>query len=162
MTAHRLPNSKLLAFLPVKLNLDLDLEWREQHGFAPDYWVPAQDALNHAVAAICPGTIPTALPLPPETLAAEFLPESPPRFSRREIRRLLQITMVVLFGVVIAVANRKRGPAIFVLLTIGLAAAAIHGFDYNPKARALALLLAIANGMVAFQKPRRRIRDSAH
>jgi len=161
MTAHRLPNSKLLAFLPVKLNLDLDLEWREQHGFEPDYWIPARDALNHAVAAIRAGTIPTALPLSQETLAAEFVPESPPRFSRREIRQLLQIVAVILVSVVIAVANRKRGAAIFVLLTVGLATAAIYGFDDNPQARALALLLAIANGMVAFQKLRRRIRNGA-
>ncbi len=89
-----------------------------------------------------------------------FDPESPPRFSQREIRRLLQIAMVILLGAGIGLANRKRGAPLFLLLTVVLAVAAIYGFEDNPQARVLAFLLACGNGVVALQKLRCRRRDS--
>jgi hypothetical protein len=152
VTAHRLPHSKLIAFLPVKLNVPLDLEWREQHGFDPDYWVPAADALNRAVAAIRAGTIPTVKPLSQAVLETEFVPERLPIFTRAEVRRYLQIVAVILVGLVVGIANRKRGAALFVLLAAGLSVAGLVGFDGNPAARALALLLALVNATVAGDK----------
>lgn len=95
-TAHRLPHSGLLAILPVKLNVPLDLVDREGQGFMPDYWVPAADALNHAVAAVRAGTIATRVPLPPTILDAEFVPESPPWFFDGRLRRYAVIAMCTL------------------------------------------------------------------
>jgi len=122
LTAHRLPHSKLLAYLPIKLNVPLDLEFREAVGFRPDYWVPAPDALNHAVAAIRAGTIPTRLPLPANFVDAEFVPERPPppwQLSRPEG---ILWAAVLLFGVLFAYSNRRRRR---VFLVAGLMAAVV-------------------------------------
>jgi len=152
VTAHRLPESGLIAFLPVKLNVAMDLQFREERGFDPDYWVPADDALNRAVAAIRAGTIPTVIPLKPGVLEAEFTPESSPRFSRREIRRFLQIFMVVFVGTVIGFVNRKRGATIFLLIALGLTIGGGIGFAENPTAKVLAFFLALCNGGIAGYK----------
>jgi hypothetical protein len=148
VTAHRLPHSRLMAFLPVKLNIQLDKKMREERGFDPNFWVPARDALNRAVAAIRLGTIPTAKPLKPEALTAEFVPESPWRFSRAETRRLLQIAAVIIAGTLIGIVNRKRSARIFVLLAAGLIVGGIAGFEGNPPARWMALLLGAGNAVV--------------
>jgi hypothetical protein len=158
LTAHRLPNSGLIARLPVKLNVQLDKKMREERGFEPDHWVPARDALNRAVAAVRAGTIPTVKPLQPEVLAAEFVPESPRRFSRAETRRFLQIAVVIISGTLVGFVNRRRGGWIFALLAVGLVVGGLIGFDSNPQARVLALLLGGANAAVAAYKllqPRR-------
>ena len=42
----------------------------------PDLWVPAEDAVNYAVAAVRQGTIATSQPLPPDVLQQDFVPES--------------------------------------------------------------------------------------
>jgi len=152
MTAHRLPGSGLLAFLPVKLNLPLDMKMREGRGYDPDYWVPAAAALNHAVAAIRAGTIPTAQPLPPAVLATEFAPESPPRLSRGQLRRTLQLVTVILAGIVFGVANRRRGPVLFALSAAVLVTAGIIGFAGNLPARWIALLGGVGHGIVAGAK----------
>jgi len=39
VTAHQLPHSKLPVILSVKLNLSMDLEFREEIGYTPDLWV---------------------------------------------------------------------------------------------------------------------------
>jgi hypothetical protein len=152
LSAHRLPSSGLMVFLPVKLNLPLDMRMREEHGFDPDYWVPARDALNRAVAAIRAGTIATVKPLPQAVLATEFVPESPPRFSRAQVRRVVQIAAVILFGVVFVVFNRRRGPAPFVVSATVLVVAGAIGFADNPPARWMALLIGAVHGSVAGYK----------
>jgi hypothetical protein len=152
MTAHRLPNSGLLAFLPVKLNVPLDMKMREERGFEPHYWVPAPDALNRAVAAIRAGTIATVKPLPPAVLATRFTPESPPRFSRQQKRRFLQIAVVIVMPALFVVVNRRRGPVIFVPFTAVLVAVGVVGFQDNPPARWIALLAGACSGVIAAYK----------
>ncbi len=95
MSVHRLPGSGLLSFLPVKLNAPLDLKLREARGYEPDYWVPAADALNRAVAAIRAGTIPTVRPLPATVRDASFTPEKPHWFTPEQARRLREILVVI-------------------------------------------------------------------
>lgn len=77
ISTHQLPNSKLMVWLPINLNLFTDLETREGLGLAPDLWVPAADAVNYAVAAIRLGIITTYRPLSQDILEAKFVPESP-------------------------------------------------------------------------------------
>lgn len=76
ISAHKLPNSNLMVWMPINFGLFPDQQLREGIGLDPDLWVPAADAVNYAVAALRKGTISTALPLSEETLAAEFRPES--------------------------------------------------------------------------------------
>jgi hypothetical protein len=75
--AHQLPHSKLTVGLPINFGLYLDKEFREEEGLMPDLWVPAEDAVNYAVAAIRQGTITTSQPLPSAVLQQGFVPESP-------------------------------------------------------------------------------------
>ncbi|MEA3438900.1 MAG: S41 family peptidase, partial [Chloroflexota bacterium] len=75
--AHQLPHSKLMVWLPINFGLYLDKEFREEVGLMPDLWVPAEDAVNYAVAAVRQGTITTDQPLPPDLLQQDFVPESP-------------------------------------------------------------------------------------
>jgi hypothetical protein len=161
LSAHRLPNSSLMAFLPVKLNLPLDMKMREERGFAPDYWVPADDALNRAVAAIRAGTIATMRPLPRAVFATEFVPESPPRFSREQTRRSLQLAAVILAVAVFGIANRRRGPVIFIVAATALIVAGAIGFAGNPPARVIALLAGAGYGMIAGLKSWRMQRARA-
>ena len=118
VSVHRLPHSKLLFYVPIKLNVPLDLQIREAQGYAPDYWVPARQALNHAVAAARAGTIPTHLPLPAAQFDVEFVPERtlpswfPPQ--RDLVFGLLFLTM----GAVTIIANRKRGHVFFLFASL--------------------------------------------
>ena len=77
ISTHQLPHSRLKVQLPINFNLFLDMESREGDGIVPDLWVPAEDAVNYAVAAVRAGTITTRRPLSPATLAQPFVPESP-------------------------------------------------------------------------------------
>ncbi len=74
--AHQLPHSKLMVWLPINFGLYLDKEFREEEGLKPDLWVPAEDAVNYAVAAVRQGTITTSQPLPSDMLHQDFVPES--------------------------------------------------------------------------------------
>ena len=152
VSAHRLPRSGLLAFIPVKLNLPLDTVVREERGFEPDYWVPADDALNQAVAAIRSKTIFTERPLPPEVLAAEFVPESTPRFSRAQVLRAVQLVAVILGAVVFAVAQRRRGPVVFVVSAVVLVAVGMVGFAGDALVQVAALMAGFAHGVLAGAK----------
>ena len=75
--AHQLAHSKLKVWLPINFGLFLDKEFREEVGLRPDLWVPAEDAVNYAVAAVRQGTITTSHPLPLAILQQNFVPESP-------------------------------------------------------------------------------------
>jgi hypothetical protein len=157
MSAHRLPESGLLVRLPVKLNAPLDGEFREELGFEPDWWVPAGDALNRAVAAIRAGTIATVQPLPAAVLATDFVPEKPPLISRGERRRLVQIAVVLLAGPIVLLANRRRYPLPFAALAGGLLAGGVLGFGGNEPAQLLALALgAVYGGYAGLLAWRRR------
>ncbi len=106
MSHHRLPNSKILVGLPTSLNVFVDLEYREEKGFFPDLWVPADDALNYAVAAVRRGTIATSQAYREEIREVEFIPEEPT--MRDKVSNLLPILTALLYGVVIVYFNRKR------------------------------------------------------
>jgi hypothetical protein len=114
-SAHRLPNSKLLAYVPIKLNVPLDLEIREELGFAPDYWVPGPQALNHAVAAARAGTIPTSVPLPAGYFEVEFVPERPLPWWRVHRRDLALGAFLMGLGLFFAIVNRKRKGVVFLI-----------------------------------------------
>lgn len=152
LSAHRLQHSGLMAFIPVKINLPLDLVMREARGYLPDYWVPAGQALNRAVAAVRNGTIPTMRRLPPEALAAEFIPETAPRFSREQVLHGLQLAAVFLMGLVFGLTQRQRGPLVFMVSAVVLGGAGIIGFGDNTPARVVALLAGLVHGLVAGAK----------
>lgn len=109
ISMHQLPYSKLTIWLPINFNLFTDLEIREEIGLKPDLWVPAEDALNYAVAAIRQGTLTTRQPLPESLLKAKFVPESPLRRIKETIRRFwLLIAFSCFAGAVWAYVMRKN------------------------------------------------------
>ena len=118
VSLHQLPHSKLKVWLPINFNLFLDMESREAVGLAPDLWVPAADAVNYAVAAVRNGTIPTAQPLPSETLGADFVPESPWTMARKKTAILF--LAVTVGGVVFAASNRRKPHIVAAVGTVSL------------------------------------------
>ncbi|MGB2897161.1 MAG: hypothetical protein WBB65_13475, partial [Anaerolineales bacterium] len=105
--AHQLPHSKLRVWLPINFGLYLDKEFREEEGLMPDLWVPAEDAVNYAVAAVRQGTITTSQPLPPDLLQQDFVPESPwTRFLN--IRYVGVVAFISVGGSVWAYFMRKK------------------------------------------------------
>lgn len=101
ISMHQLPYSKLTVWLPINFNLFTDLDIREEVGLAPDLWVPAEDAVNYAVAAIRNGTINPYQPLPETVLETRFIPESP---FRKFIGMVLNFQIpILLFGIAGAV-----------------------------------------------------------
>lgn len=126
ISAHKLPHSNLMIWMPINFGLFPDQEIREGLGLAPHLWVPAADAVNYTVAALRKGTISTALPLPGETLEAEFKPES-------SWKRILDIALenwfVILFfcaaGTVWAYFFRQKTR---ILLAVGAAWCILAGY----------------------------------
>jgi len=106
VSLHRLPNSGLEVWMPINFGLFPDLKFREEVGLEPDYWVPAGDALNAAVAAIRNGTIATEIPLTDEMQQQEFIPE-----DVHHVRRKIHIVgAFLLIGFVwVVITWRKRG-----------------------------------------------------
>jgi hypothetical protein len=124
MTLHQLPHSAIFCNLPISLNIPLDLVLREEKGFSPDLWIPAEDALNYVVAAVRKGTITTVNPLPERVLQEEFIPEK--RSLWEGLRKLvIVIFFIALFGIVFVFLNRKRNKLFFFIAGICLAAAGI-------------------------------------
>jgi len=122
MTLHQLPHSKLSLYLPISLNIPLNLEFREERGFFPDLWIPAEDALNYAVAAVRKGTITTVKPLPEAVLQEEFIPEKQPMIEKSD---LIPIFLGILFGISFIFVNKKRNKLFFYVAGICLVAAGI-------------------------------------
>lgn len=110
---HRLPNSKLLVGLPISLNIFVDLEYREERGLTPDLWVPAEEALNYAVAAVRKGTITTSQALPEEILQEEFIPEKPSRRTLTTIEQNL-VPVSVITGIIVTYMNRNKKLVFFI------------------------------------------------
>lgn len=109
VSAHQLPHSKLMIWIPINFGLYLDQEFREEVGLAPDLWVPAAEAVNFAVAAIRRGTISTSQPLPPAILQQDYTREDPwARVRREEIRFWLVVSGFGAGGLVWAFFVRKR------------------------------------------------------
>ena len=90
-------------WLPINFGLFPDLVFREEEGLAPDFWVPAADAVNFAVAAVRKGTIATARRLPAEWLQQEFVPEDP----RHQRRKVILACLFTTLGFIWAVRARR-------------------------------------------------------
>jgi len=109
VSAHQLPHSKMNVRLPINFGLFPDLVFREEEGLAPDYWVPAPDAVNCAVAALRKGTIRTTRPFPREWLEQEFTPEDTNyRETLRTRRRLIILGIAILAAALWSYVMRKR------------------------------------------------------
>jgi hypothetical protein len=106
MSHHRLPNSKMLVGIPTSLNVFVDLEYREEKGFFPDLWVPAEDALNYAVAAVRKGVIPTSGSYREELMETAFIPEEPP--AKEKTSELMAVVFTAFYGIVLVYFNRQR------------------------------------------------------
>ncbi len=105
VSSHRLPHSTLRVQLPISLNIPLDLKFREEKGFFPHLWIPAEDAVNYVVAAVRKGTITTVHPLPEEVLREEFIPEAPPR---NVMIYLIPTPILVILGFVLVFVFKKK------------------------------------------------------
>jgi len=113
MSYHMLPNSRLLVHLPISLNVFVDLEYREERGFYPYLWVPSEDALNHAVAAVRGGTIKTSNEYREEILGIDFTPETKP--ISINISSYFPISFGLIYGLVVVYYNRKKESKLFLI-----------------------------------------------
>ena len=112
MTMHLLPNSRLQVMLPISLNVFTDNVYREELGFYPDYWVPAGNTINTAVAAVRSGEISTSKAYMDEVSMVEFIPQTPP-VEDPGARDVLPVLLFVFYGGVIVFFNRSRGWNVF-------------------------------------------------
>jgi hypothetical protein len=113
MTYHVLPNSKLSVYLPISLNVFADLVYREEVGFFPDLWVPAEDAVNYAVAAVRKGSIATSESYQEELSRVEFIPETPS--YKETILGMFPVIFGLFYGMVLVYVNRARDEKIFLV-----------------------------------------------
>jgi len=115
MTYHVLPHSKLHVYLPISLNVFVDLVHRETRGFYPDLWVPSGKALNYAVAAVRSGSIPTPQWYQEEIASTDFVPETVLESSGKgfDILDYIPVLFAVFYGGVLVYANRHRGSKVF-------------------------------------------------
>jgi hypothetical protein len=111
MTRHMLPHSKILVDLPISLNVFVDLEYREEKGFYPDLWVPSEDALNFAVAAVRSGSIETSKEYRAEIMEYDFVPEIKP--VKNIILSYIPLLFGVFYGVILVYYNWKRKSRVF-------------------------------------------------
>jgi hypothetical protein len=153
MSHHRLPNSKILVGLPTSLNVFVDLEYREEKGFFPDLWVPAEDALNYAVAAVRRGTISTSQAYREEIMEVALIPEEPP--IRDKVFALLPILTAVIYGVVPVYFNRKRRAYFFILCGIVITTLGYFLLSREPPLGYVCILLGLEYLVIALYKWRR-------
>jgi hypothetical protein len=132
-TVHQLPNSKLQVNLAAKLNVSMDLQFREGLGYTPDLWVPAADALDSTVAAIRKGTISSRIAIPDGYFDHPFTRENS---GLRRLQRVLagqwprikEVALpIVTFGMGLAAifGLRKKGAILFVFAVAWLAVCGI-------------------------------------
>ena len=86
----------------------MDMAWREARGFLPDLWVPAEEALNYAVAAARRGTISTRTPLPQGYFDVPFVPEEAPRPLWFEAHKELLAALLLVLGVAVTAIVKDR------------------------------------------------------
>jgi uncharacterized membrane protein (UPF0136 family) len=127
ISAHQLPHSRLMIWMPINFGLFLDQEFREEVGLVPDLWVPAADAVNFSVAALRRGTITTSQPLPESILQQDFMPENPNAKSLQEtILYLLVVTGFVAGGLVWAFFMRKKPRVVAGVAVIWIAVGSVY------------------------------------
>jgi hypothetical protein len=153
MSHHRLPNSKMLVGLPTSLNVFVDLEYREEKGFFPDLWAPAEDALNYAVAAVRRGTIPTSQSYREEISGVAFIPEEP--MMRDKVFVLLPILTAVIYGVVPVYFNRKRRAYFFILCGIVITTLGYFPLSREPPLGYVCILVGLEYLVIALYKWRK-------
>jgi hypothetical protein len=153
MSHHRLPNSQILVALPTSLNVFVDLEYREEKGFLPDLWVPAEDALNYAVAAVREGTIATSQSYREEISGVAFIPEEPT--MRDKVFVLLPILTAVIYGVVPVYFNRKRRAYFFILCGIVITTLGYFLLSREPPLGYVCILLGLEYLVIALYKWRK-------
>jgi hypothetical protein len=112
MTMHMLPNSRLSVWLPISLNVFTDLVYREEMGFYPDYWVPAEDAVNYVVAAVRAGSIVASESYVDQVSDVEFIPQSLP-MRNIGVWDVLPFVLLLFYGGVFVFFNRKRDWRVF-------------------------------------------------
>jgi hypothetical protein len=156
MSHHRLPNSKMLVALPTSLNVFVDLEYREEKGFLPDLWVPAEDALNYAVTAVREGTIATSQSYREEISGVAFIPEEPT--MRDRVFSLLPIIATVLYGVVFVYFNRQRGMYFFILSGVIMAALGSFLLSREPLLGYACILVGVEYLLISLYKWRKAIK----
>jgi hypothetical protein len=79
--------------MPIDSSLFPDLAFGQKIGLATDLWVPADDAANYAVPALCSGTISTARSLSPERMEQPFVPKDiHTRGRRAAVKRALPLS----------------------------------------------------------------------
>jgi hypothetical protein len=125
VSLHQLPHSKLRVVLPIKLNASVDMVWREERGFSPDLWVPAEDALNYAVAAARKGTISTRTSLPQGYFDVPFVPEKAPRPSWFDEHKQHVAVLLLVLGVAVTTIMKDRPRFLLIFGAIWLPGGAI-------------------------------------
>ncbi len=98
VSTHMLPNSGIMIWISINFNIFPDHQTREGVGLLPDLWVPADEAVNYAVAAVRRGTITTSQPLMPAILSQEFIPENPDTRAQQELVRTLVVAAIFAMG----------------------------------------------------------------
>jgi hypothetical protein len=127
ISAHQLPHSRLMIWMPINFGLFLDQEFREEVGLVPDLWVPAADAVNFSVAALRRGTITTSQPLPESILQQDFMPENPNAKSlQKTILYLLVVTGFVAGGLAWAFFMRKKPRVVAGVAVIWIAVGSVY------------------------------------
>lgn len=147
ITLHQLPHSRLKAYVPIKLNVMLDLEWREEQGFIPDLWLPPDQALNYVVAAVRAGTITSRIEIPGGYLTGSFTPEKVRGPSPFERSPELIPLVIMICGFVLAAFLFGRQKNYF--LTNGLLLILV-GVFYLLRFRQPLAIVAIALGIGGF------------
>jgi hypothetical protein len=129
LSAHQLPHSRLMIWMPINFGLFLDQEFREGVGLAPDLWVPAADAVNYTVAAVRRGTITTSQPLTSAIVEQDFTPEDPFfRDKQSNIRIVLVVIGFAVGGLVWAFFMRKKPRFVIAIGGIEIVIGSIYTF----------------------------------
>jgi len=133
ISLHHLPNSRIEVWMPINFGLFLDQEFREEVGLTPDLWVPAEDAVDFAAAAIRSGTITTSKPLPENIQNEKLISESSLlNMLPTEMTSWLVIALYGILAIGMVFFLRKKLPILFVIdaLWIGMS---IYWFTNRPE-----------------------------
>jgi hypothetical protein len=151
MTMHLLPNSRLQVRLPITLNIFTDLVYREERGFYPDYWVPAGEAVNYAVAAVRSGIIPTTESYVDQVSSVKFVHQISPKKSIG-VLDVFPYVLFLFYGGVFVVVNRKRDWKFFLVCSVLGAFVWLYISVRNPSLKPVFLLAWVEYLLIALYK----------